>query len=135
MGLTVSHIIHELHFTASRSSGPGGQHVNKVNTRVTLIWDITNSEVLDERQRSILLEKLKPRLTTEGVLQISSQAGRSQLANKQDTLNKLEDSLSKAFEVKKKRRPTRRSKASIEKRLNQKRRQSEKKRLRRFDSD
>jgi ribosome-associated protein len=130
--ISISDILHELHFRASRSSGPGGQHVNKVSTRVTLFWDIKNSKFLDEDQRARLLNKLQSRINSEGVLQISSQSGRSQLANKENTINKLEELLTEAFAVRKKRKPTKPSKASIEKRLEQKRRQSEKKHWRKF---
>ena len=117
----------ELKFSASRSSGPGGQHVNKVNTRVTLSWDIANSTILEEEQKSVLLRKLKSKITLDGTLIISSQAGRSQLANKQDTIKKLEELLQKAFTKRKRRKLTKPSKASVEKRLEQKKKHSEKK--------
>lgn len=127
-------IIKDLKFSFSRSSGPGGQHVNKVNTRVTLSWDIQNSQVINEDQKRRLLKKLKSRITTGGVLLLSSQTGRSQLANKQDTINKLEELLQKAFAKKKKRKPTKPSKGAILKRLDQKKKHSEKK-LRRMKPD
>jgi len=117
----------ELRFSASRSSGPGGQHVNKVNTRVTLSWDIVNSTILGQDQKSMLLQKLKSKVTLEGILMISSQTGRSQLANKQDTIRKLDELLKKAFLKKKKRKPTKPSKGAVLKRLDQKKKHSEKK--------
>lgn len=128
--ITLADFKNELKFSASRSSGPGGQHVNKVNTKVTLSWDIANSEVLEDDQKQLLLQKLKSRITKEGVLILSSQDNKSQLRNKQEVTGKLEELLSKAFHVKRKRKPSRPTKASVEKRLDQKKRQSEKKRRR-----
>ena len=75
-------IIAECIFKTSRSSGKGGQHVNKTETKVQLEFEITASAVLSEDQKHILLEKLKDRLTTDGFLQISSQEFRSQLKNR-----------------------------------------------------
>jgi len=125
--ITLADFKNELKYSTSRSSGPGGQNVNKVNTRVTLSWDIANSEVLEDDQRQLLLEKLKSKITNDGVLILSSQNTRSQLKNKQEVTGKLEKLLVQAFNVKKKRKPSKPTKASIKKRLDQKKRQSEKK--------
>lgn len=129
--VTFNLISGELEFGFSRSGGPGGQHVNKVNTKVTLKWDVANSQLLDEEQRTLLLKKLAKRLTKEGVLVLTSQEGRSQLANKEDAIAKLDALLAKAFVKKKKRKPTKPTKASVEKRLEAKKKLSEKKKWRR----
>lgn len=129
--IKIDDIKKELIYSASRSSGPGGQHVNKVNTKVTLTWDIQNSDSLSDDQKQLLLQKLKSKITNDGVLILSSQSSRSQLKNKQEVTGKLEELLVQAFHVKKKRKPSKRTKASVEKRLDQKKRQSEKKRYRR----
>ena len=129
--VSVEGISSELEFGFSRSGGPGSQHVNKVNTKVILRWNVANSQILTEEQRALLLKKLHTRLTNEGELVLSSQAGRSQLANKEDVLAKLEVLLAKAFAVRKKRKPTKPTKASVEKRLEAKKKLSDKKRWRR----
>lgn len=120
----------EIKFSTSRSGGPGGQHVNKVNTKVTLKWDIPNSDALSEEQKAVALKKLKSRCSSEGILLLNSQSGRTQLQNKHAVVLKLEDLLLKAFETRKKRIPTMPTKASINKRLLEKKIQGEKKRLR-----
>jgi ribosome-associated protein len=125
--IAITDISNELKFTTSRSSGPGGQHVNKVNTKATLSWDIAYSEALEDEQRQLLLKKLKSKITKDGVLILSSQSSRSQLKNKQEVITKLEELLIQAFKVKKNRKPSKPTKASVEKRLDQKKRQSEKK--------
>jgi ribosome-associated protein len=128
--ISAQDIISELQFTTSRSGGPGGQNVNKVNTKVTLKFDIPNSRILTEREKSILLEKLAGKLTTEGILIISSQDKRSQLENKESVITKLEKALKKAFERKKPRKKTKPSKAAKEKRIESKKKTSEKKKWR-----
>ena len=125
-------ISNELEYSFSRSGGPGGQHVNKVNTKVTLRWNIANSQLLEEEQKELLLKKLAKRITNEGELVLTSQEGRSQLANKIDAIAKLDKLLTKAFTVKKKRKPTKPTRASVQKRLESKKKQSEKKRWRKI---
>ncbi|MCB0490941.1 MAG: aminoacyl-tRNA hydrolase [Cyclobacteriaceae bacterium] len=120
----------ELQFTTSRSSGPGGQNVNKVNSKVILRWDVANSLHLNEKQKDIILNKLKSRLTKEQVLVLQEQESRSQLVNKEEVIIKLKDLLKKAFVVKKKRKPTKPTKTSIQKRVKEKKLKGEKKQWR-----
>ena len=120
----------ELSFTTSRSGGPGGQHVNKVNTKVTLRFDIDNSEVLSDKEKSVLKEKLSNKVTNDNFLVISAESERSQLKNKEEAVKKFLDLLKQVFKVKKKRKATKPSKAAVEKRLTEKKKQSEKKQMR-----
>lgn len=120
----------ELEFSASRSSGPGGQNVNKVNSKVTLRFDVRNSFVLSEEEKMILLNKLASRLSTEGVLILTSQDKRSQLQNKEAVVAKLDTILKKAFERKKPRKATKPSKGSVRERIQKKKQHSEKKQWR-----
>lgn len=122
--------LHELTFTNSRSSGPGGQNVNKVNSKVTLTWDIPNSKILTEEQKVLLLKKLVPNLTNKGVLFLTAQDKRSQLQNKETVLNKLDKLLQKAFTLRKVRKATKPNKAALRKRIQEKKHKSERKQLR-----
>ncbi len=120
----------ELIFSVSRSSGPGGQNVNKVNSKVTLKFDVGKSLVLTEGEKEILLRKLATKLTTEGVLILTAQDSRSQLDNREAVIVKLDKLLTKAFEKKKIRKPTKPSKRAIQKRIKSKKQHSEKKQWR-----
>ncbi|MEI7980492.1 MAG: alternative ribosome rescue aminoacyl-tRNA hydrolase ArfB [Bacteroidota bacterium] len=120
----------EFSFTASRSSGPGGQHVNKVSTRIELRFDVINSVLLSREEKEVILSKLTGKLTSEGILIIVSQVERSQLRNKDRTIEKFYALLTKTLTPRKKRKATLPTRASIEKRLEAKRMQSEKKSLR-----
>ncbi len=120
----------ELAFSASRSSGAGGQNVNKVNTKVTLKFDVKNSQHLHDDEKEILLKKLSSRLTNDGVLVLSSQEKRSQLQNKETVILKLEKILAKAFEKRKARKATKPSKGSIQVRITEKKQRAEKKQWR-----
>lgn len=120
----------ELVFTSSRSSGAGGQNVNKVNSKVSLQFNITSSEILTGDEKEILLTKLKSKITTDGVLILSSQATRSQFQNKEGVIQKLDKLLTKAFEKKKVRKSTKPSKSSVQTRLTNKKQHSEKKKQR-----
>jgi len=120
----------ELAFTTSRSSGPGGQNVNKVNSKVTLKWGVVHSEILTEEEKEVIIKKLHSRITAEGMLMITSQDNRSQLQNKEDAIEKLETLLIKAFEKKKKRKPTKPSKGAVQNRIEKKKKNSEKKQWR-----
>ncbi len=125
----IEEILHEFDFTTSRSSGPGGQNVNKVNTKVTLKWDVLQSSITEE-QKEVILHKLHTRLTKENILILTSQDERSQLGNKEAVLLKLEQLLIKAFTVKKVRKATKPGKAAKQTRLKNKKQHSEKKKWR-----
>ncbi|MCA9933087.1 MAG: aminoacyl-tRNA hydrolase [Anaerolineales bacterium] len=121
----------ELEFRFSTSSGPGGQHANRSATRVTLLFDIAHSPSLPDAARQRLLHKLDSRLTKEGVLQIDVQDSRSQIQNRETAVLRFQTMLANALKVPKKRRKTRPSRATIEKRLAQKKKHSRKKQDRR----
>lgn len=130
MTLRATDLLSELEFSASRSSGPGGQNVNKVSTKISLRFDVLNSTVLTEEQKQTLIHKWASQLTKEGVLLLHSQEKRSQLQNKEAVLIKLDRLLTKAFAVKKPRKATKPSKASKRKRVDAKKLRGEKKQWR-----
>ena len=127
----VSIHISELHFRFARSSGPGGQHVNRSATQVELLFDVANSPSLNETQRQRVLRKLKSRIDKEGVLHLVSQETRSQLRNREEVVDRFQELMREALHVPKRRRPTRPSRVARERRLASKRRRSETKRSRR----
>ena len=118
----------ELTFRFSTSSGPGGQHVNKSATKVTLRFDVVQSPSLDEASRQRLLAKLAHRLDKAGVLQIQVQRSRSQFRNRETAVFQFQRLLATALLPEKIRKKRRISRALIEKRLDEKRKQSQKKR-------
>jgi ribosome-associated protein len=117
----------EFLFSASRSSGPGGQNVNKVSTKVELRFDIPHSILLKEEEKEILLIQLQKKINSEGILIIVSQSERSQLKNKEKTIEKFYALLKKSLTLKKKRKPTKPNAAAKEKRMEVKRINAEKK--------
>lgn len=125
----------EIEFSFSRSSGPGGQNVNKVNSRVELRFDVQNSNILTEAQREKIVKKLHSRINNEGVLHLSNQDERSQLKNKELVLKKFYKLINKALFEHKKRIKTKPSKESVEKRLKSKKENAEKKQRRKPSFD
>jgi ribosome-associated protein len=120
----------ELLFSTSRSSGPGGQNVNKVNSKVELRFPVDMSILLSESEKQIIQKKLKNRINSEGELIITVQTNRSQLKNKEEAIEKFHELLTKALTPRKPRRATRPTQASVEKRLDMKKQNSERKALR-----
>lgn len=108
---------HELEITASRSGGPGGQHVNKTSTRITVRWNVRQTQALTEEQKERVLEKLGSRLTAEGDLIINNSTSRSQEHNKKMALAQLAHDVKKALFVAKKRMKTRVPQGAQESRL------------------
>ena len=110
----------ELVFKASRSSGPGGQNVNKLSTKISAEVDIANCSFLTDEQKEIVLRKLAARLTKDNRLIVESQKFRSQKANRDFAVEKLTKIIENSLKKPKKRRPTKPTKTSVEKRLKSK---------------
>ena len=127
----------ELNFTASRSSGPGGQHVNKVSTRVTLKFDLANSPSLTAGQKQRILDHLSTRISKKGVLRIVSQKTRSQAVNKEVALERFVELLQQALRRKPKRKAVTMPSAAKQKRIDDKKHRAQLKRERswRFSLD
>ena len=128
---TVSIPMSELQFRFARSSGPGGQHVNRTATQVELLFDVANSPSLEGVQRQRVLSKLKSRIDKEGILHLVSQETRSQLRNRDEVVERFQELMRDALHVPKSRRPTRPTRGARERRLEEKRRRGETKRSRR----
>jgi ribosome-associated protein len=123
----------EFTFKTSRSGGSGGQHVNKVSTKVELDFDVVNSKILTDEQKDIITNKLAARITVDGILQVICQTERSQLRNKIAAIAKFHELIDSCFVVLKKRKVTKVSKAVKERRLLAKKRNAEIKKLRKND--
>jgi ribosome-associated protein len=121
----------EITFQTSRSSGPGGQNVNKVESRVELRFHLQDSQVLTETQKALILEKLSNQLTAEGLLLITAQDDRSQFRNKEIALARFHELLTKSLRRPKPRKATKPSKSAVRKRLEGKKLHGEKKANRR----
>jgi ribosome-associated protein len=125
----------EVQYRTARSSGPGGQHVNKNETQVELLFDVAHSPSLTDVQRQRILSKLKNIIDSEGVLHLTTQSERSQLRNRELVTARFQEVLAAALRVPKKRRPTKPTAASKAKRLESKKRRGQIKQLRRSTPD
>lgn len=117
----------EVYYKTARSSGKGGQHVNKVETMVEARWNIEQSILFSEDQKRIICEKCAGYINSEGEMLVKSQRKRSQLENKSDALKKMKDLIKKALITPKKRKPTNPTRASKEERIRSKKISGEKK--------
>lgn len=113
-------LIREVEFRTSRSSGPGGQHVNKTESRVELLWSPQDSACLSETQKVMLSGRLGTRITDDGVLILVSEKYRSQYRNKAEVTERFLDLILASLVPPKKRRPTRPTRSSVEKRIRNK---------------
>lgn len=125
--MTLIDLSPEINFQTTRSGGKGGQNVNKVETAVIGSLHIDSSSILNEDQKTLLKEKLSNRITGEGFLQVKSQIHRTQLANKEEAIKKINELVSDALRKKKPRIATKISKAIKEKRLESKKIKADKK--------
>lgn len=126
----------ELSFKTSRSSGPGGQNVNKVESRVTLLFDLDGSPSLTNDQKLLLRSRLSSRINKEGVLRVVAQKHRTQAANRETARERFAELVDEALVEQLKRKPTRVSKSARKRRIDDKRRRGDLKRKRgeRFDA-
>lgn len=135
MNNNVEELIKEFRFRTSRSGGKGGQNVNKVSSKVELFWKVNESEFFSDEQKKLISEKLSNRINREGFLQIVSDGDRSQLRNKQDAINRAVYLIIESLKIEKQRKKTKPGKATIAKRLEEKKKQALKKINRRTDWD
>ena len=123
----------DLDVRASRSSGAGGQHVNKTSSRIEITWNVRESKAISEDQRETLLNRLESRLSTDGSIRVVSSETRSQLRNRERAEARLAELIRRALTIRKKRKPTRRPRSADEARLASKKLHSKKKLERKRD--
>ncbi len=126
----IQSLLNECRFEATRSSGSGGQNVNKVSTKVILLFDVLESNILDQEQKDIFLSKLHTRISKLSIFRISSGRERTQLANRKLVTGKFISLVTKAFETEEERIPTKPTASSVRKRIEGKKVQSGKKTIR-----
>ena len=128
--MITENLIKELNFKAVRSSGAGGQHVNKVSSKIELYFDLLNAAELTSEEKELLLKNLQPKLTKEGVLLLNCDESRSQHKNKEIVIKRFLEIINNGLKIPKKRKATKPSKSSIQKRLDKKKKLAYKKALR-----
>ena len=130
MPIELNKLVAECTFQTARSSGSGGQNLNKVETKVILLFDVSGSQSLTDKQKQLLLERLKNRITNGGILMLSCERERSQFMNKKSVVRQFENLLLNALKPVKKRNRTKPTAASVRKRLEKKKQIGEKKKRR-----
>jgi ribosome-associated protein len=133
MSIRATDFLPEFTFKTSRSSGSGGQKVNKVSTKVDLYFQVDDSALLDDDQKKRIKKKLKNKINSEGQLHLSEQSSRSQFKNKKLVIEKFYELLEESLKVQKPRKATKPSKTAVAKRLKEKKIHSEKKMRRRIE--
>ncbi|MBC8523521.1 aminoacyl-tRNA hydrolase [PVC group bacterium] len=127
---TISMPLRELRFVATTGSGPGGQHINRVATKVVLLWDLDASSSFNLAQKLRIRQKLSTRINKEGTMRVTSSKYRSQKANKEATIERFATLLCDALKTNKKRKRTKVSRSQKQKRLEQKKKRGDTKRMR-----
>jgi len=128
--MDIEKIIKELNFKAIRSGGAGGQHVNKVSSKVVLFWDVSKSENLTDEEKELIIKNLHSKLTKDGILILTCDESRSQHKNKEIVIARLIGLLSGGLKIPKARKATKPSRSSIQKRLETKKKLGLKKKTR-----